>query len=244
MKKHPRITGVVTITIIAIIALVGCAETTTPASPASTQPEGETLDLEATQTTLSITRTAVTQGQPPPVHPTQTPGGANNGSGKNTGLQALIQEVVYTRMAEALDLSLTEFNDALAEGKTPQELAVKMGVNPATLQTARNEAMAQLVADGTITQEQADQAFSKDQEGAGNGSGGQGQKGNGQSGSGGNFGGQGQKGTGQTGETQPSGEELTPSCTDYDGTDYSQWCKSHPVGVDDKASHCRRSWSS
>jgi len=26
--------------------------------------------------------------------------------------------------------------------------------------------------------------------------------------------------------------------------DLTQWCKSHPVGVGDKASHCRRSWSS
>lgn len=64
-------------------------------------------------------------------------------------------------LAQALGISTEELQAALDEGKPPVVLAWEQGLDPAALranlQTAHAEAMQQAVADGVITQEQADQ---------------------------------------------------------------------------------------
>jgi hypothetical protein len=64
-------------------------------------------------------------------------------------------------MAEALGLSVEDLEAALAEGKTMRDLVDESGLDAATLrekmQAAHEAAIAQAVADGVITQEQADE---------------------------------------------------------------------------------------
>lgn len=76
------------------------------------------------------------------------------------GLMADYQDQIHTQIAEALGLTLDEFNTALAAGKTPATLAQEKGIDVATLQAAaqaaHEEVLAQAVKDGKITQVQAD----------------------------------------------------------------------------------------
>ena len=68
--------------------------------------------------------------------------------------------VMHTAMAQALDMTLDEFNAAIAAGQTPYQLAQARGVEWATVQAAMTTAMSEqlklAVADGRITQAQAD----------------------------------------------------------------------------------------
>jgi len=76
------------------------------------------------------------------------------------GLMASYDDVIHQALADALGISLTEFEAARVEGKTLVELADTYDVEVAVLfdvmQSARAEALAQAVEDGTISQEQAD----------------------------------------------------------------------------------------
>ncbi len=82
------------------------------------------------------------------------------GHGNGMGLRAADEEVMHAKIAEALGITVDEFEAALAEGKTPYILAQELGVDfaevRAAMQAAHAEALAQAVADGKITQEQAD----------------------------------------------------------------------------------------
>ena len=65
-----------------------------------------------------------------------------------------------TILAEELGMTLDELSAALAEGKTVAEVAAEQGVSlddlVATLVTQRAEVLSQAVAEGDLTQEQAD----------------------------------------------------------------------------------------
>jgi hypothetical protein len=80
-------------------------------------------------------------------------GGAN-------GLMAEYHDQMHARIAEALGLTLDEFNAELAEGKTPYQIVQERGVDAAALQAAMQaahaEALNQAVADGRITPAQAE----------------------------------------------------------------------------------------
>jgi hypothetical protein len=69
-----------------------------------------------------------------------------------------------TILTEALGISASELEDALADRKRIPELLEEFGVDPedfrAAMQTALEEAVQQAVADGVITQDQADQILS------------------------------------------------------------------------------------
>jgi len=90
---------------------------------------------------------------------TPTPTGCPGAAG-GFGLMAEYRNVMHTRVAEALGLTLDEFNAALAAGKTPYVVAQEKGVDFSTVQAAMQAGMAevlkQAVADGKITQAQAD----------------------------------------------------------------------------------------
>jgi uncharacterized membrane protein len=88
------------------------------------------------------------------------PGGMmGNGYGPMLG-GVMSPTVMHTAMAQALDMTLDEFNAAIAAGQTPYQLAQERGVEWATVQaamtTAMTEQLQQAVADGRITQAQAD----------------------------------------------------------------------------------------
>ncbi len=85
--------------------------------------------------------------------------GGRHMPGGGFGFMAEYRDVIHSQIAEALGLSPDEFNAALAEGKTPFVIAQEKGVDFATVQAAMQAGMAdalqQAVADGKITQEQA-----------------------------------------------------------------------------------------
>jgi hypothetical protein len=80
--------------------------------------------------------------------------------GGGYGVMAEYRDVIHAKIAEALGLSLDDFNAALAEGKTSYVIAQEKGVDFATVQAAMQagmqEALKQAVADGKLTQAQAD----------------------------------------------------------------------------------------
>ena len=100
---------------------------------------------------------------------------------------------MHAAIAEALGISVEELEAALAAGETPATLALALGVDYAEVQAAMDAvyaaAVAQAVADGLITQEQADWLLSH--QGGQNG-----QQGNGGSGSTGDSSGQPRRGAG------------------------------------------------
>jgi hypothetical protein len=68
--------------------------------------------------------------------------------------------LVWDSLAEALGLTTDELNAELDGGKTLAEIAEEQGLNPAdlaaVLESAHVDGLAQAVADGALTQEQAD----------------------------------------------------------------------------------------
>ncbi|MCB9419313.1 MAG: hypothetical protein H6667_05895 [Ardenticatenaceae bacterium] len=83
---------------------------------------------------------------------------ANNESG--LGLMAVDEADMHAVIADALGMSLDEFEAAIAAGETPSTLALELGIDLNVIQEAMDAAHAaafeQAVADGLITQEQAD----------------------------------------------------------------------------------------
>lgn len=76
------------------------------------------------------------------------------------GPMSAYRDQMHTAIAAALGLTLDEYNAKLAEGLTPFEIAEAQGVDAETFQAAwldaHEAALAQAVADGVMTQEQAD----------------------------------------------------------------------------------------
>ena len=86
--------------------------------------------------------------------------GLANETGAAMGLMAVDEADMHAAIAEALGMSLDEFEAAIAEGKTPATLADELGIDFAEVQAAMDAlheaTFDQAVADGLITQEQAD----------------------------------------------------------------------------------------
>ena len=84
------------------------------------------------------------------------PGARGNGA----GLMAAYEDEIHQALADALGISLSDFEAARADGQTLADLAAKYDVELESLfeamDSARAEVVAQAVEDGTITQEQAD----------------------------------------------------------------------------------------
>ena len=99
-----------------------------------------------------------------------TPSDGEGPNGHGFGMRERIpgagREAMTATIAEALGITEADLEAARAEGKTPQELAEELGVDWAevqtTLQAARAEVLAQAVADGNITQEQADNMLNRE----------------------------------------------------------------------------------
>jgi hypothetical protein len=89
-------------------------------------------------------------------------GMAGRGAGNMHQARGIMQvdaEAMHAAIAEALGISVAEFEAAHAEGKTvyalAEELDVDLAVVRAAMQAVHTEALAQAVADGLLTQEQA-----------------------------------------------------------------------------------------
>ncbi|NHZ72227.1 MAG: hypothetical protein GWP17_03970 [Aquificales bacterium] len=78
----------------------------------------------------------------------------------------LPQETVHEVMAGVLNMTVEELDAAIADGKRLPEIAEEQGVEMTAIveavQAAFAEAVAQAVADGVITQDQADRLLSRD----------------------------------------------------------------------------------
>ncbi len=148
MNKYVKIIGVAAlIGIVALVALAGAA--------------------------VAFAQSGIPTPTPPPFEgygPGMMGGGygiMGNGAGmmgSGYGFMAEYRDVIHAKIAEALGLSLDEFNAALAEGKTPYQIAQGKGIDFATVQAAMQagmaEALKQAVADGKLTQAQADAMLS------------------------------------------------------------------------------------
>lgn len=101
----------------------------------------------------------------------QVQGNANAG----IGLMAVDEDAMHAAIADALDISIEEFEAAAAEGKTLFVLAQELGVDFAEVQAAMDAvhqaASQQAVTDGLVTQEQVNWMLSRrgGQNGQGNG---------------------------------------------------------------------------
>jgi hypothetical protein len=75
------------------------------------------------------------------------------------GMMQVDPEAMHSAIAEALGISLADFEAARDEGQTVYALAEELGVDVAevraAMQAAHAEAVAQAIADGLISQEQA-----------------------------------------------------------------------------------------
>ena len=82
------------------------------------------------------------------------------GAMAGSGLMAAYSDEMHAATAEALGLTVEEFDALLAEGLTLWEIAEQQGVDVEDVwearEAARADVLAQMVADGVITQEQAD----------------------------------------------------------------------------------------
>jgi hypothetical protein len=105
-------------------------------------------------------------------------GPANNGSAgqaannsstavNTSGLDLMVVDEadMHAAIADALGMSLDEFEAAIAAGETPATLALELGIDMNVIQeamdAAHEAALEQAVADGLITQEQADWILSQ-----------------------------------------------------------------------------------
>ncbi len=90
-----------------------------------------------------------------------------------------LHEYMLAAMAEALGLPVSDLETRLASGETFTQIALAQGIAaediPALMQTARSQAVAAALAEGVITQEQADwmqaHAFGRGSHGQGMGPG-------------------------------------------------------------------------
>jgi DNA-directed RNA polymerase specialized sigma24 family protein len=86
--------------------------------------------------------------------------------GGDRGACLIDREKIHAAVANALGISVEEFEAAQMEGKTLADLAEELGIDlevvKAAMQNARSEVLHQAVDDGRITQEQADQMLSRE----------------------------------------------------------------------------------
>ena len=134
MNKFFRTTTIIT----AMIALLVLAGVTAAFAQGPNQPDG-------------LTPPAANQAQ--------------SGAGAGMGLMAVDEAAMHEAIAGALGLSVAEFEAELANGENAFTLAQKLGVDFAEVQAvmdaAHEAALQQAVADGLVSQEQADWMLSR-----------------------------------------------------------------------------------
>ncbi len=85
------------------------------------------------------------------------------------GWMSQYQEQFHAAIAEGLGMTVDDFEAALDSGQTPWQIAQAQGIDQADFQSilleARETVLAQAVADGVLTQEQADQMLDHMQDG-------------------------------------------------------------------------------
>jgi len=86
--------------------------------------------------------------------------GAGYGPMMSQGQEGPLHEYMLSAMAEALGIPAADLETRLANGETFYQIALAQGIAadeiPALMQTARSQALAAALADGIITQKQAD----------------------------------------------------------------------------------------
>jgi len=142
------------------------------------------------------------------VDPTPVPGtgqgyGRTGIRGEGSGVMAVDQTIMHATLADALGMSVAEYEAAIANGETLATLALAQGVDMADLLVVMDavhaDAAQQAVDDGLVTQEQAD--WMQSRRGGQAGQGGRGRMGQGMDGTGSMMRGSGQRGAGgNTGE--------------------------------------------
>jgi hypothetical protein len=112
---------------------------------------------------LATVSAAFAQGGTPPGLTARMGGRGGYGAmmgGGGYGWMVAYRDLMHGPIAEALGMSLDEFNAAVDAGQTPWQLAQAKGVDTAALQSALQAghaaALKQAVADGQLTQAQAD----------------------------------------------------------------------------------------
>jgi hypothetical protein len=131
---------------------------------------------------LTVFSTGVALAQAPqPVNPGNGGGmGMGNGAGPMgpyaiTGQAGPLHDYMVNAMAEALGISPADFEARQAAGKTAYQMALDLGISadkiPTLLSGARAKALDAAVADGGISQQQADWMKSRGAGGAGMGQG-------------------------------------------------------------------------
>jgi hypothetical protein len=111
---------------------------------------------------LFYTGSVFAQSDTPPTQPTPGSGWMMGGRGmKGAGLgSGILHDDMVAILADELGLSVDELNQRLADGETMVQVALSTGLTAdqvTTLMTeARSAAIDQAVAEGTLTQEQAD----------------------------------------------------------------------------------------
>jgi hypothetical protein len=99
--------------------------------------------------------------EPPLEGEGQGPWHWGHGRGGRMGFPGVDRESVKTRLADALGITIEEFDAAIADGETLVSLAEANGVSfeelRDTMDEIFDEGLAQALEEGTITQEQADQ---------------------------------------------------------------------------------------
>jgi uncharacterized protein (DUF433 family) len=142
MEKHKRVVIFVSV----LVALVVLA--------------GATIAFAQGQTLPDRLGSRSAFGRPPGPGPGGGPGFRNN-------------EILNAAIAELLGISVEELEGALADGETIRTLIKESGLDMTEVQTAlqaaRAEMLQQAVADGSITQEQADQMLDRQSEPKGSG---------------------------------------------------------------------------
>lgn len=107
---------------------------------------------------------AFAQGPSTP-DPANGSGQMYRGNDAGLGIMAVDEAEMHAAIADALGMSLQDFEAALAEGKTPYLLASEQGIDFTDVLTAMGDAHADAlklaVAEGLITQERADWMLSR-----------------------------------------------------------------------------------
>ena len=85
---------------------------------------------------------------------------AQNGAGAGMDLMAVEESAMHAAIAEALDMTVEEYEAEVANGENAFTLAQRLGIDIAELQAAMNAvheaAFQQAIDDGLVSQEQAD----------------------------------------------------------------------------------------
>lgn len=120
----------------------------------------KTLILLVAVGVMALTFGAVHNAYAQEATPPAPPFGGHGPGGRFGGQEGPLHDVMEAAIADALGISVEDLQAARAEGKTAWDIAQEQGLSQeafaALMSDARKAALEQAVADGLITQEQAD----------------------------------------------------------------------------------------